>query len=207
MKVGDIKVEAIKLMFANYAFDLGVDDLQNMASDENYGSYIVNMNGSISRALDRIENACVMPVVREELANYSMRKNNHHMRVDLTQIKDLFMIDRIIAEYDNGEYDGNVSYALEGDILILPNVKNVNYILLYYPTIKTIDDSVSDHDLMWIPDRLARLIPYFVKSELFQEEEPSLAAEARNLFEASLDDLKRKTQSKQNFITKTYRMY
>ena len=57
MRVGDIKVEAIKLMFTNYGFDFSINELQTMLSDENYSSYIVNMNGAIARALDRIENA------------------------------------------------------------------------------------------------------------------------------------------------------
>lgn len=34
MKVGDIKIEAIKLMFTNYSFDMAIEDLQRMISDE-----------------------------------------------------------------------------------------------------------------------------------------------------------------------------
>lgn len=39
-----------------------------------------------------------------------------------------------------------------------------------------------------LPDSLARLIPYFVKSELMEEDEPSLAFQARNIFEKSLEE-------------------
>jgi hypothetical protein len=204
MKVGDIKIEALKLMFVNYSFDLGIDDLQSMISDENYGSYIVNMNGAIARALDRIENACIVPIKRYEIPFEECISTRQFLKFDLSAIKDLYIIDRITAEYD-GEYDGNVGFSLEGDMLLLPK-DSADFTILYYPTIKTIDENVQDTDDIWIPERIARLIPYFIKSELYQEEEPDLAADARNMFEASLEDLKKQTQSKQNYIHKTFRM-
>ena len=205
MKVGDIKVEAIKLMFTNYGFDFGIDELQTMLPDENYGSYIVNMNGAIARALDRIENACVMPLKRKEISICDCEETRNFIRFDTSKIEDFFILDRVTAEYDSGEYAGNVEYELEGDILILPNHK-ANYTILYYPTIKTMDDSVLDTDEIWIPDKIARLIPYFIKGDLYQEEEPALAADARNIFEASLDDLKNQNQSKQNYVYRTFRL-
>ena len=208
IRLGDIKIESIKLMFTNYNFDFGIDDLQSLVSDENYGSYIVNMNGSIARALDRIENACVVPLKRRTLGVDDVSYTKNFIHFDLGNIDDLFLIDRITAEYDSGDYEGNVDYSLEGDLLILPkDNRKPTYSIVYYPTIKTIDDSIADTDEMWIPDKISRLIPYFVKGDLYQEEEPSLAADARNLFEACLDDIKKNQHSKQNYIHQTYRMY
>lgn len=205
MKVGDIKIEAIKLMFANYSFDMDISSLQTMISNENYGSYIVNMKGSIARALDRIENACVVPTKVYTIKNEDTIFNKYHIRFDLSKIEDFFAIDRISAEYSNGEYDGSVSYELEGNELILNNA-NAQYRIIYYPKIKTIDDSIEDTDDIWIPDNIARLIPYFIKGDLYQEEEPNLAADARNIFEACLDDLKVQAQNKQNYVHQIYRM-
>ena len=205
MKVGDIKVEAIKLMFTNYGFDFSISDLQTMLADENYGSYIVNMNGAIARALDRIENACVVPLKRKEISLDDCVITRSFIRFDTSKIEDFFILDRVTAEYDSGEYAGNVEFEIEGDILLLPN-HNANYTLLYYPTIKTMDDSVLDTDDIWIPDKIARLIPYFIKGDLYQEEEPDLAADAGNIFEASLDDLKNQNQSKQNYVHRTFRL-
>ena len=205
MKLGDIKVEAIKLMFTNYAFDMGIDDLQRMISDENYGSYIVNMNGSISRALDRIENACVVPAKRYSISEEDFEQGKFFKKFDLNKIEDFFAIDRITAEYENGCYDGNVEYELQGDTLLLHN-SAADFTILYFPKIKTVDETISDSDEIWIPENIARLIPYFIKGDLYQEEEPVLAADARNLFEASLDDLKSKAQNKQNYVQKVLRM-
>ena len=89
--------------------------------------------------------------------------------------------------------------------LLLENA-DASYRVIYYPKLKTMDDTVQDTDEMWLPDNIARLIPYFIKGDLYQEEEPNLAADARNIFEACLDDLKAQTQSKQNYIYQVYRM-
>lgn len=205
MKVGDIKVAAIKLMFTNYSFDFGVDHLQSLISDENYGSYIVNMNESIARAIDRIENACVMPTKRHEISSDECEQSKRFIHYDTTQIEDLYVIDRVTAEYTNGDYVGNIGFEKEGDILILPKL-DATYTIIYYPTIKTVNEKVADEEEFWIPDKIARLIPYFIKGDLYQEEEPDLAADARNTFEACLDDLKKPTISKQDYVDKVYRM-
>lgn len=206
MKVGQIKVEAIKLMFTNYGYDIAIGDLQRMVNDENYGSYIVNMNGAIARAIDRIENACVMPIKRKRIMPGELDNGAVFDRFDVSKITDLFRIDRITVEYANGEYDGNASFELEGTDLLVRHNPSASYSILYYPTIKTVNEDVLDTEEFWIPDNIARIIPYFIKGDLYQEEEPELAADARNLFEASLDDLKTQTMSKQNFVEQVYRM-
>lgn len=205
MKVGQIKIEAIKLMFTNYAYDIAVDDLQRMVSDENYGSYIVNMNGAIARAIDRIVNACVLPIKRRVIKANELDKGAVYDRFDTSKIEDLYLIDRVSAEGADW-YDGNAEYEQEGDVLLLRHNEAATYTILYYPTAKTVDENVLDSDEFWLPDYIARIIPYFVKGDLFQEEEPALAADARNLFEASLDDLKKQPVSKQNYINQVIRM-
>lgn len=205
MKIGEIKVEAIKLMFANYGYDIQVDDIQRLLSDENYSSYIVNMNGSIARALDRIENACVLPLKSFKVNPGDIEHGKAFMRFNLSLISDLFMIDRVVVE-EASTYDANAEYELEANTLVLPN-SNADITIIYYPSVKTVDANVSDSDDLWIPDKVARLIPYFIKGDLFQEEEPDLAAAARNLFEASLDDMKSQDQNKQNFVKRVYRLF
>lgn len=203
MKIGDIKIEAIKLMFTNYSVDVSLDDLQTLLSDENYGSYFVNMPGSIARALDRIQNACVLPLKTYTINDSDCQIVGGFKRFDTSVIDDVYLIDRITAICGD-TYDASASFNKEGDVLVLENDGSTHSIL-YYPTIRTITESDDDTDELWIPDHIARLIPYFIKSELYQEEEPDLAAAARNLFEACLDDLKIANESKQNQVKQVYR--
>ena len=58
-----------------------------------------------------------------------------------------------------------------------------------------------------IPDELARLLPYYVKSDIFETEEPSLASQARNKFESALEEITlNEEDSFDCTINKVYRM-
>lgn len=202
MKLGQIKIEALKLMFANYGFDPSIEDLPTLAQDENYGSYLVAMNGSISRAIDRIENALVVKRKIFDIPKaYLSTLNKNYQRFDLSRISDYFMIDRVICAYDNGVIDENAEFTLAGDTITLNNV-SATFSIVYFPKVKNIDEDTSDTNELELEDRFARIIPYFIKGELFQEEEPSLAADATNRFEALLADYSQPSISKQNTILK-----
>jgi len=198
MKIGDIKIEALKIMFANYSFDMGIADLPNMISDENYGSYLVNMDGSIARAIDRIQNACVVPVKSRLISDNERAKGKFFDRFDTSVIEDFYLLDKVVAEDNNGGYDGNAEFQTEGSVLVLRS--GLAHTVLYFPKLRTMDITVGDTDDIWLPDYIARLIPLFIKGDLYQEEEPSLAADARNMFEAMLEDLKRPAQGNQTRV-------
>lgn len=95
-------------------------------------------------------------------------------------VRDLFDGDftRVLCYYD----DVTPEYFYSGNELRLYRERHDE---LYAAFIPRLDLKKEDLE---IPDSLARLIPYFVKSELLEEEEPSRAAMARNLFEESLDE-------------------
>ncbi len=208
MKLGEIKIEALKIMFANYSLDLQIDDIQGLVSDENYGSYLVNMNGSIARALDRIENACVLPLRVLELSIKDFVSKNGQLYFDVNSVDDLFLIERIVlVSNELNIYDTEAPYVLEGCYLVVEDVcVDAKYKIIYYSKAPEIE-GLSDEDNLEIPNKLARLIPYFVKGDLYQEEEPNLASEARNLFEASLDDLKHQNFKKQSYVAQNLRMW
>ena len=43
MKLGDIKIQALKLMFVNYSDDISIYDITALSAYQNSGSYLVNM--------------------------------------------------------------------------------------------------------------------------------------------------------------------
>ena len=49
MKLGEIKIEALKLMFINEGDDIDIGSLELLAQDEIYKNYLVNMPGAINR--------------------------------------------------------------------------------------------------------------------------------------------------------------
>lgn len=202
MKIGDIKLEAIRLMFVNYNADISIDQIERLKADENYNSYLVNMPGSINRCLSDIEDKRVLPVKafaldeNKQLASAAIRRFNL-----LELIPDFFDVERLVCETSNGEYIGDCSYQREGNTLVIFDFdKDNNYTVLYYPSIERITSITSDDlDLttavkegctpIKIPENITALIPYFIKGDLYREDEPNEASEARNWYESGMEKI------------------
>ena len=116
MTIGEIKKEALKLMFTNQDNEIDSLDMTDLYADSNYGDFLNNMYGSINRAIVRLKTKGV-------------------------------------------EYTGE---KLKSD---------------------TSDDTELDLD-----EELCMLIPYFLKGDLYEEDNAQQAAIARNLFEDMVDD-------------------
>lgn len=116
MTIEEIKKEALKLMFTNQDNEIEESTIIELEQDDNYGDFLVNMNGSINRALVRLKSKGV------EYTGERLNKNT-----------------------DNNQ---------------------------------TLD----------IDENLCELIPYFIKGELYEEDNPQQAAIAKNYFEDTVDD-------------------
>lgn len=122
MKLGEIKLEALKLMFVNDGEILNMENLDEyLYGNEVYRGYLVNMVGSINRSLNRFKMKNIKPL-------------------------------------DDKEY------------------------------VKFTDDTPNDTEIDFIPEELQEIIPYFIKGELYQEDEPNMASSSMNYFESLLDD-------------------
>lgn len=188
MKLGDIKIQALKLMFVNYSDDISIDDITALSADQNYGSYLVNMPGSINRCFASLEEKRVLPVKSYSLDYIEGEANGSFLRFNLdVLIPDFFDMERLIYEYE-GIYCGDADYQREGNILVLKDTFGEgSYTVLYYPRISRID-SMSDNQMeLDIPDGIAAHIPYFIKGDLYRDDESNEASEARNWYEAAMD--------------------
>lgn len=182
MKLGEIKIEALKLMFASYERDFSVSDLNADAASDTYRDYLINMPGAINRAFAIIENKGVLP---SKAASITCE--------EFPLPDDCLAVDRVVYR-GRGEYIPNFPYALEGDTLIItdPMREGEKYILYYKPRITRVSSGTSNEDDLMeygIPDYIAVYIPYFIKGELYREEQPGEASEAHNLFMKALDEL------------------
>lgn len=199
MKLGEIKIEALKLMFADYADDITIASLIDLASDENYGKILNNMPGAINRCYSRLEERSVVPTKKITLDNDNGTIANGRIRFDLSTIADFGKVDRVVYESAE-EYDGNCPFNMEtNSIMVLPK-KEGDYVLIYSPILTRITSGSDNDSEIDLPDKIACLIPYYIKGDLYTEDEPGVAAEARNLFEASLDDMTTVVKTKQSKV-------
>ena len=195
MTVGEIKIQALKLMFVTYTEDPTEESLLRLGGDPNYRPYLINMNGAIDRCLSDIERRCILPVKMHDLVLSAEPTEGHMTRFEITA-PDFYDVERISKE-GLYEYDGDHPYMREGNTLLLQTYDaTAKYRLIYYPKVRRVS-TLHDTDAIDVPDEIAAVIPYYVKGDLFREDEPNEAGEARNWYEAAMQSLVRPRATKQ----------
>lgn len=205
MKLGDIKVESLKIMFVSTRTDLSISGLGNALLDENYGSYLVNMPGAINRCFSVLEEKRVLPIKSHTLTAAEGLASGSYIRFDLASIiEDFCDIERLVCTKSE-EYEGNAEFRMEGNVLVLPLFgEEEEYTVLYYPSIPRVTSETDNETELDIPDKIAAHIPYFVKGDLFRDDEPDEANEARNWFEAAMEQV---LATKQSYSGKVFNKY
>lgn len=131
-----------------------------------------------------------------------------YIRFNLSQIiDDFFDIDRIVSESSCGEYNGDCDYQREGDTVVLDRYSeddDIVYTILYRPSVKRINSFTDNEEELQIPENIASIIPYFVKGDLYRDDEPNEASEARNWFESAIEEMLIKRANKTNKVKTVY---
>lgn len=209
MKLGEIKIEALKLMFAGYGDELTVDNLEDYLTDENYKNYLVNMPGAINRCFSVLEHKKVLPLCSVPLFMEQAEEVHGRLRFDLKeQIKDFCSIERVVIDGKNG-YESAQPYTIEAGVLVLSAEAaedDAVIRVLYRPKLARLTFASGDHLDLAVPDDIACHIPYFIKGDLYREDEPEEAGEARNFFEAAMEEIKRNEMPDQVQSTVEHRM-
>lgn len=205
MTVADLKIACLKALNASYE-ELTATNIADYYGDENLSPYLYAMPESINRCFDRLSMDQVSPKVKvlESTLTHTHDTNTYYTIIDLTQITDYDRLDRVTYMSALGEYTGNCPFILEEDTLYLDYEVDGVYTLIYYKELPYLTSTTLDTATLDVPDKLLRLIPYFVKSELYEEDQPQLAVHARNLFEAGLSALKTKAETRQTGIVELF---
>lgn len=223
MTYGEIKIETLKIMFANETEEITMDTLPDYENDENYRGYLLNIRGAMNRCLSVIEEKRVLPTRSKKLSHIDGDIVAAFIRFDLGSLfDDYFDLERVVSVTDDGEYNGECEYRREGDVLILPicnlaNVRkenkvdiyedrsDVSYFVVYKPKIKRITFATPDtEELSDLPEGIASYIPFYLKGELFREDEPNEAGEARNWFEQAMAEIQTRTASRSTSVKSVY---
>ena len=207
MKLGEIKSEAMLLMFpdvnltcaeeelrgkiSDTASDITVTSEENdgteisdllfaLASDSNYSSYLNGMVGSINRCFSYLESHFLIPAEYAELKNG--RSVGDKMLFDLPD--DVFCIERV-AFSGEGEYIGNTGFEyVASKTIAVPKMRgNGVFTAVFIPHLERIKRTTSDFYDIPLPDSVSEIIPYFIKGDLFENDDAEGAAEARRVFE------------------------
>jgi hypothetical protein len=205
MKLGEIKLEALRVMNINNDSILNLENMDSILGEKRFAKYLNNMLCSINRAIDIINHKNILPEKKLSLDTLLTTYGVSNNRFDLAKTSDVMAISRIVYEEGN-TYISRVPYEKEGSVLVVDsryNPKNLS--VVYYPRIASIGEDISDDDdIPGLPDNLARLIPYYIKFDLYQEDEPDLAVKGKETFEEGLKLLTVKDGEVDYLIEKVY---
>ena len=191
MTLGEIKIEALKLMYTNGAHDIAPDVLDDLEKNEDYSDYLINMTGSLNRCFADLENKRVLPQKKYQLPQKD--EECGFLKYEFDDIdKNFFDVDRVVYSNAYGEYEPKADYHTEGRTLVLRgiNFEDEMYTVLYRPRLKRVEPWTEDDTELDIPDNIAAFIPYFIKGDLYVADEPSEAEAAKLIYEAAMASLK-----------------
>ena len=189
--------ETLRIMFAvENASD------ENFSNIKNVDDYKDKMEGALERAIVRVCQAKKAGIKRIALIGKDYDKIEEGL--DLIKDKnlnDIMQIDRLSIKRPNRALEPyNEFYTLDyKTIVIEQGIRNDETIYVhYYPSFVGVEEL--RHDVLAI-------IPYFIKSELYEEDEASLAMNARNIFEAQLQAIEMDAQTVQTRVQNVFGRY
>ena len=86
VKYGEIKIEALKLMFVNNGDDIRYEDIEAYEQDDTYSGYLVNMPGSVNRCFSELELKGVLPSKSKTLTASEGVASGAFIRFDLASL-------------------------------------------------------------------------------------------------------------------------
>lgn len=208
MKLGEIKAQAMLLMFPDVnlvsakekwedtsygatSYDsagISESDLENesselllaLSSDSNYLPYVNGMAGAINRCFSYLESHFLIPCKKAELTDGRAMGS----KISFELPDDVFCVGRV-AFLGDGVYVGNVGFEHIGaKTVVLPKMRfDGTYTVIYTPYLERIKCTTSDFYEIPLPEPVASMIPYFIKGDLFVNDDADEAMEARNIFE------------------------
>ena len=206
MRIGEIKIQSILLMYPS--FQLRLDDTDEksiknaifeLKADSQIGDLLSSMVGSINRALSYIERRGLSRDRVVEITDFQSRDDV--AVIDTSLIEGFLSLEKIIARYSGKETEPDV--RVENGKIIAP--KADSYKITYKEKIKRVSQISDEGEHLLIDNNIAELLPYFIKGELFKEENQQDAIQAMTLLEKEIDYLLMNKRSDGLFVEAIYR--
>ena len=100
MKLGEIKLEALKIMNINNDSVLVLENMDAILGEKRYAKYLNNMFNCINKAIDVINHKKILPQNRIEMSELEVKQGAINNRFDVSSIHDFMSISRIVYEQE-----------------------------------------------------------------------------------------------------------
>lgn len=190
MKYGEIKLEALRIMNINTNTNLVLDNFYLYLNEPKFQKYLSNMDNSINRAIDLINYQKVLDLKSKKLIDLKYEIKDKVIEIDLSSVDDFYEIEYVILK--NKSELKYIEFFLVGDKILLNNEFDIDNVdIIYQPKLNEISLNTSYDEEVLIPNNLARVIPYYIKFDLYQEDEPVLANNSLSIFQKALNEAKK----------------
>lgn len=207
MTKGELIVACIKIMFDN---DIEQLEPLNISDNPDYASRTVNIIESINRGFDEIAKAKKLDRKTFKLDKDIGEIGDYYTRYDLNSLipsNDVLYVSNVAYEYQL-IYDPNIEVRFEGEnVLVLPRINQGRYIVTYHPRyINHLNyDDPDTKEIIGMPNEALRVLPYYVKAELYEDDDPEKAVLARNIFHQYLNEIPKTPITKQTRVKSVFR--
>ena len=209
MKLGEIKLEALMMIYPSEVFNVEFENLEEalfvLKANPNFADYLANMPGIINRCFSLLEQRGVLPTKQVELDVTQAEPIGPCLRYKLNEkIEDYSSLEKVVFINENHYEDSGFQRESSNTILV-PQKTQGRYMFVYVPKIPRVNVITAESvDILPERDDIAGLIPYFVKSELLITEQAEDAKLSRSLFEQGLSELISHRDSYQGSVETIY---
>jgi hypothetical protein len=182
MTLGELKIACMKLIEVQQE-EITVD---NLSEEIRY-----NVIESINRAMNRVAELGKYPKKSFTLLSTDGEIGDYDTEYTISDFaSDFYLLDKITYEDSNGIRSENVVWFFrDDDTLVLPMLEEGKYYVKYTPIPQQFTYDDSDTTTIALSNLIVSKIPYFVKADIFEEEQPAMAINSRNIFENYLATL------------------
>ena len=219
MKLWEIKAQALRLMFADSEITFSYEDFKQGVIEDNANTRekLIRMDDSIKRAIDMYYSYCGN-INKKVKVKY---KENTYL-LDIDDIEDfgyptrvdLVRKSRVIGQEKLDYHYDSLVKEIE---VVFDNIEHLTDLekqdldfLLYYEMKRfnlpdNFDKIEYDLDDIFIPQDIQRQIPKYIKGELYEEDEPSMAMISKNEYLGYLVNRQKDFSVAQNKVKSKFR--
>ena len=187
MKLGEIKLQALMLIFPDIALEYREENTEeliyNLRSSGAYGSYLSSSVGAINRAFSSIEQkrlsgkACLALNIKDGV------RQGEYISFDLSPYSEILCVSEIYLEGISVDFNT----VADSVISVKCNKQTGALQLVYYRRLTRINHTTSNNYEIALGS-IAEAIPYLVKADLLSGENDSEATAARSIYEGMMEE-------------------
>lgn len=205
MKIGEIKRQALMLIFPNIELEYDEDSIEDLVyslkSSPSYSSYLSGSVGAINRALASIEQKGLSGKGSITLSLEDGVKNGGYLCFDLSRKREILQVKCVLL--NSGIHQGETEFEMldNSTLAIKCQDKKGSIQIVYSRRLARISHATSASDELLLEGGIEEIIPYFVKADLLLGERSEEAVTSRNIYEKMIEEYISKSSRELPFKT------